>query len=90
MKYQDYKLSHKRLVLASKHLAKRRVKDYIKQYGVEPPKDVESTFYYVSQEEQDRYRDAFFASDFVKESNYHERQRHLPLTFEIITDGNIV
>ena len=69
MNYQDFKLSQKRLDLVSMHLAKKKVEKYVKENGVEPPADIEATFYEVTPEEKERYRKAFFASDFVDTSD---------------------
>ena len=69
MNYQDFQLSQNRLDLVSKHLAKKKVEAYVKENGVEPPADVEATFYNVTPEEKERYRQAFFASDFVETSD---------------------
>lgn len=71
MNYQDFQLSRKRKDLISKHLAKKRVDKYVKENGVEPTPDIEITFYEVTPEEEERYRKAFFANDFVEESDLH-------------------
>ena len=71
MNYQDFQLSQRRKDIISKHLAKKRVDKYVKEHGVEPTPDIEITFYEVTPEEEERYRKAFFANDFVEESDLH-------------------
>ena len=71
MNYQDFQLSRKRKDVISKHLAKKRVNKYVRQNGVEPTPEIEVTFYQVTPEEEEKYRKAFFANDFVEESELH-------------------
>lgn len=69
MNYQDFKLSAKRLDIISDHLAKKKVKKYVEENGVEPTPEIEATFYEITPEEKEKYRQVFFASDFVDSSD---------------------
>ena len=65
----SYQLSPQRLELVSKHLAKKKVQQYVKEHGETPSPEIEAGFYVVTPEEKERYTLAFLSSDFVEESD---------------------
>jgi hypothetical protein len=71
MNYQDFQLSAKRLDLISTHVAKRKTEQYVKEHGVEPTEEIEATFYELTPEETEKYRRAFFANDYIDNSELH-------------------
>ena len=69
MDYKDFQLSPQRLDLISKYLAKKKVEKYVEEFGNGPTPEIEATFYDITPVEKETYRKAFYANDFVEESN---------------------